>query len=208
MGISQSKAAYQLFTSKGKAVNYDKLLTKALKVDFICFGELHNNPIAHWLELEMAKDLYASKTKILVLGVEMIESDNQTALDSFLVGTMDDMTFDSSVRLWPNYATDYEPLVLWAKENQVHVIASNIPRRYASMVYKKGLIALDSLQDYEKKWMMPLPIEIDYNLKIYKEMMEMMPDHQSPNFPAAQAVKDATMAWNSVARLNAQSRIF
>ncbi|MEZ4981018.1 MAG: ChaN family lipoprotein [Saprospiraceae bacterium] len=42
---------------------------------------------------------------------------------------------DSTARLWSNYKTDYAPLVDFAKENDLQFVATNIPRRYASLVY-------------------------------------------------------------------------
>jgi uncharacterized iron-regulated protein len=74
-------------------------------------------------------------------------------------------------------------------------IATNIPRRYASLVSKKGFEALDNLTDEEKTWIAPLPILYDATLPGYVEMMKMMGDHTSPNMPKAQAIKDATMAY-------------
>jgi uncharacterized iron-regulated protein len=96
--------------------------------------------------------------------------------------------------LWSNYKTDYKPLVDFAKANKLPFIATNIPRRYASMVHKKGFEALEALTDEEKSWMAPLPMPYDKNLPGYTQMMTMMGEHTSPNMPKAQASKDATMA--------------
>jgi len=54
---AQKKPAYQLFTVKGKRTSYRKLLKHAKKADIILFGEEHNNPIAHWLQYELTRDL-------------------------------------------------------------------------------------------------------------------------------------------------------
>ncbi len=102
---------------------------------------------------------------------------------------------DSAARLWPNYKTDYKPLVDFAKENKLPFIATNIPRRYAAAVSKKGFDALETLTAEEKTWIAPLPIAYDENLPGYVNMMKMMGDHASPNMPKAQAIKDATMAY-------------
>jgi uncharacterized iron-regulated protein len=77
-------------------------------------------------------------------------------------------------------------------------VASNIPRRYANLVYREGIQALDSLSDTAKQWIAPLPIEVDLSLPGYTEMIEMMGGHgagkDAENLAKAQAVKDATMA--------------
>ena len=52
------KEAYVIFNNKGKEVSYSKLLKEAEKADVILFGEFHDNPIIHWLQLELTNDLY------------------------------------------------------------------------------------------------------------------------------------------------------
>ena len=190
---AQEKKAYQLFDKKGNKVSYGKLLKAAEKAQVVLFGEYHNNAIAHWLEFELTKDVAANKK--VILGAEMLEADNQKQLDLYLKREINQKQLDSTARLWPNYKTDYKPLVDFAKENKLAFIATNIPRRYASLVSKKGFEALDNLTDEEKTWIAPLPILYDATLPGYVEMMKMMGDHTSPNMPKAQAIKDATMAY-------------
>ena len=189
---AQDKKPYQLFDKNGKKVSFEKVVKASLKTEVVLFGEFHNNPICHWLQLELTKDV-ASKSKI-VLGAEMIEADNQKQLDAYLADEMNQKQLDSTARLWSNYKTDYKPLVDFAKANKLPFIATNIPRRYASMVHKKGFEALETLTDEEKSWMAPLPMPYDKNLPGYTQMMTMMGEHTSPNMPKAQASKDATMA--------------
>jgi len=191
---AQKKDAYVIYNKKGRKVFYKKMLKSVAKSDVTLFGEYHNNPICHWLELELAIDLLA-KEKNLVLGAEMIETDNQEVLDAYLDGNLDSEGLDSMARLWSNYETDYAPLVDFAKANSIKFIGTNIPRRYASMVYKEGgFSALDSLADHEYEWIAPLPILFDATLSQYEEMLKMMEGHGSDDIVKAQAIKDATMA--------------
>ncbi|MFK8101430.1 MAG: ChaN family lipoprotein [Saprospiraceae bacterium] len=194
--LAQDKLAYQLFNPAGEKINYGEMLAVMDSTDILCFGELHNNPIAHWLQLELTKDLYTKKANQLVLGAEMFETDNQLLIDEYLQGQISEKNFEQEARLWPNHKTDYKPLLTFAKVHQLKFIASNVPRRYASMVYKKGLKSLDSLSTTAKQYLAPLPIPFDIQLKSYQSMMTMMEgmgDHPTW-FPKAQAIKDATMA--------------
>lgn len=200
---AQDKKSYQLFDKNGKKVSYDKLLKASLKTQVVLFGEYHNNSVSHWLQLELTKNV-AAKTPV-VLGAEMIEADNQTQLNQYLKGEIDQKKLDSTARLWKNHPTDYKPLVDFAKENNFDFIATNIPRRYASMVSKKGFEALETLTTEEKTWIAPQPIPYDASLPGYVEMMKMMGDHTSPNMPKAQASKDATMAYFINKNLKANS---
>lgn len=185
--------AYQLFTAKGKKVNYQKMIKKAADADVLFFGEYHNNAIAHWLQLETLKSL--GENRSLALGAEMFEADNQEPLNLYLFDSIDAKGLDTLARLWNNFKTDYAPLVNYAKENQLPFIATNIPRRFASKVYRQGFEALDSLSALEKTWVAPLPIVFDPNLPQYKAILEMMGGHGSNKTVMAQASKDATMAY-------------
>jgi uncharacterized iron-regulated protein len=190
---AQDKKAYQLFDANGKITTYKKLVERASKTNIVLFGEYHNNSISHWLQLELTTDV-AQNNKV-VLGAEMLEADNQKQVDQYLRGEINQKQLDSTARLWKNYETDYKPLVDFAKDKSIPFIATNIPRRYASMVSKKGFETLNALTDEEKTWIAPLPIPYDASLPGYVAMMKMMGDHASENMPKAQAIKDATMAY-------------
>ena len=79
--MKSDKPAYQFYNLKGKDAGYKDVLNAALGSDIVFFGELHDSPICHWLELELTKDLYAEMKENLVIGAEMFESDNQLLLD-------------------------------------------------------------------------------------------------------------------------------
>ncbi|WP_108422980.1 ChaN family lipoprotein [Flagellimonas amoyensis] len=191
-GFAQ-KTPYIIYNAKGKKVSYEKMLKGLEEKDMVLFGELHNNPIAHWLQYELTSDLYAKRP--LILGAEMLEADNQDELDAYLAGSIDYKALDSTARLWNNHKTDYAPLVDFAKDKKLVFVASNVPRRYASLVYKGGgFQVLDTLTQEEKSWIAPLPIAYDPELPGYKKMLAMMGEHATPSLVMAQAIKDATMA--------------
>jgi uncharacterized iron-regulated protein len=190
--FGQQKPAYVLYNAKGKKIGYEKMIRILAEKDIVLFGEFHNNPITHWLQLETTVSL--KQKRDLVLGAEMFEQDNQQALDMYLQGKIKTKGLDSMARLWKNYPTDYAPLVNFAKENSISFAATNVPRKYASMIAKGGFEALDTISAKEKTWMAPLPIAYDPELPGYKKMIEMMGGHGGGNLPKAQAIKDATMA--------------
>lgn len=182
-----------MYNANGSEVSYQKMIDKMGKADVVLFGEHHKNPIVHWLQLEATADL--NTTRKLTLGAEMFEADNQQELNDYLSGKITQKAFDTVARLWKNYLTDYKPLVDFAQKNHLKFIATNIPRSYASKVYKGGFESLDSLTAEEKSWMAPLPIKYDANLPGYVKMKKMMGGHSGDNLPKSQAIKDATMAY-------------
>ncbi len=191
--IAQNMEAYRIYNSKGKKVSYKKMM-KALKSnEIVFFGELHDDPIAHWLEFEVTKALAKFHSNKLTLGFEMIEADQQVILNDYLADQLKEKNFEDSLRKWPNYKTDYKPLIIFAKNNKMSCVASNIPRRYASKVFKEGRGSLESLSADEKAFLCPINFEIDTTLSQYQLLLE-MGMHNPENFVAAQAIKDATMA--------------
>ncbi len=191
--FSQNKPAYKLYNAKGKKVSFKRMLNKMNNTDIVLFGEHHNNPIVHWLQYETTVEL--SKKRLLTLGAEMFEADNQNELNDYLTGKIDQKALDTLARLWNNYKTDHKPLVDFAKKEKLKFIATNIPRRYASKVFKGGFKKLDELSENEKEWIAPLPIKYDATLPGYVKMKSMMGGHGGDNLPKAQAIKDATMGY-------------
>ena len=199
--FSQDIPAYKVFTGEGKKADYEDIIKQAGKADVVFFGEQHDNPIAHWLELQITRDLFKEKGKDLILASEMFETDNQLLIDEYFTGIIKESSFESEVRLWKNYMTDYKPLLNFARENGLKFIASNVPRRYASVVASGGFEALQKLSPAELSYIAPLPIEYDPELACYKDMLSMggsiggkSESTVNENLPKAQAVKDATMA--------------
>lgn len=196
--FTSDKPAYNLFNKDGKAVKYEKMIKDLATADIIFFGELHTDPIAHWLQYELSEDLFEQKNGNLIFGAEMFEADNQLLLDEYLSGFYLSKKFEAEAKLWGNYSTDYKPLIEFAKKNKLKYIATNIPRRYASMIHKEGFEALKKLSPQARALVSPdLEKLYDPNVKCYADMLNMkgMGAHVNENFPKAQAAKDATMAY-------------
>lgn len=190
---AQNVEPFQLYNKKGRKINTKRFFKQIEESDVILFGELHDNPIAHWMQLKTTQKMYEKHA--ISLGAEMLESDNQQELDDYLSGEISQEVLDSTAALWINYKTDYKPLVDYAKDKDLTFLATNVPRRYASHVYRNGLESLEEdLKEEEKMCLAPLPIAYDPELPGYKSMLTLMSDHANPNFPKAQAIKDATMA--------------
>jgi len=192
--IGVEKPAYLIYSGDGETVSYSEFIQEIKNHDLIFFGELHNDPIAHWLQYEIAKELIADESRQTHIGMEMFEADQQILIDEYFSNVISQSSFESEARLWSNYKTDYKPIVELAKENAIQLIATNIPRRYASSVYRDGLTVLDSLDGKAKQWIAPLPIEVDITISSYADMAEAAGGHGGDNLIFSQAVKDATMA--------------
>lgn len=196
---------YKIIDSKNnKEIGLKEMAEKLGEFDVIFFGEYHGNKILHSLEIEFLKMFY-SNNKNSIISLEMFERDVQIVLDKYLNNEISEADFLSESRAWSNYETDYKPLIEFAKENELTVVAANIPRRYASMISKLGLNALDSLSVEEKKFITKKHkvFEDEYKERFIQTMKNnmahssRMPKGMMMNLDriyAAQCIKDDTMA--------------
>lgn len=188
-------------TDKGKSVTLKQIASDKSNVYF--FGEYHDNAFLHKQEINFLETLYKHNKNIAV-SMEMFERDVQDKLNQYLSGKMSEKDFLKETRAWPNYETDYKPIIEFAKKHHLPVIASNIPRRYAALMRKKGQTAIESLPKNERKL-----IAKDYvfkNDQYRKEFFEVMNSNMGGKMPQqlknkifqkyyeAQCLKDETMA--------------
>lgn len=192
--------AGRLYAGDGSPLEPGAAVERLAGADIVLFGELHGNAAIHGLELGLARELLRRRGDDLVLGAEMFEADDQLVVDEYLAGLVLHQHLVSEAKVWGNYEPDYRPLVELAKEAGRPFIATNVPRRYASLVAREGLEALGRLGAEARRYLAPLPIPVDLDVPGYREMLDMdlpmTPGRKaSPaNLVAAQAVKDATMA--------------
>lgn len=214
---STDNPAYIIYNSSGKKVSYNNMMKSLSAADICFFGELHNDPISHWLELSLIKDFNEIKKDNLVVGAEMWERDNQIVLDEMLKDEFVDMnTYIASSVLWPNFKGDYLPILKYIQNENIKFIATNVPRRYARIVSRRGEAALDSLSDLAKSYIAPLPIHMDLKDKFYNYIADVFKEtQQSPmtggsltNIVKAQMVKDATMAYSIINNMDKDSFFF
>ena len=173
---------------------------KLSQYDVVFFGEYHDQGEIHQAELELLQAIHKVKGEKLALSMEMFEADNQTKLNDFLAGSLSEEDFLATSRPWPNYKTDYAPLVNFAKEKKMPVIAANVPRFLAAHVAKNNA----STEDVEAQYQQWLPKhtyapEGAYKDKFYAQMsspaapMKMPPQRLAAVY-AAQCLKDDKMA--------------
>lgn len=198
---AQNPAAYRLFDNTGKEVSFSGMIDSLARAEVVFVGENHNCPISHWMEYEITQALHGIHGPALVLGEEMMEADNQLILDEYMNRRISYDRFEAEARLWPNYSTDYYPVVFYAKDNNIPFVATNVPRRYANAVSNDGLECLASFSDEARQYMAPLPISFTYNDEEADgrfgamAMLSRRSPEEMRRLAEAQALKDATMAW-------------
>jgi len=202
-----SPECYRLYDQQGKTISFETMMTDLASQDVVFVGEMHNCALCHWLERHILQTLHAAHGKRLAVGMEMLEADNQLIIDEYQQGLITADRFETEMRLWPNHDTDYAPLVDYACEHGLQLVATNVPRRYANAVKNHGLGVLDSLSNAAKAFLPPLPIAYQSNAQANEgfSLMAMMGKGKGANpewLAQSQALKDATMAWHIVRWLN------
>jgi uncharacterized iron-regulated protein len=207
----------RVYDSRDKEfTDFETMLARLAQADVVFVGEQHDDFATHRLEAALLEGIARRRSSVIV-ALEMFERDTQKTLDDYLAGRITEAEFLKNSRPWPNYATDYRPLVEFAKAKGWRVVAANIPRRYASQVARGGLQILDAVPANEKPWIarqINCPRD-DY----YKRFVETVGSHPGSGgdskseaeqkammdrFYHAQCIKDETMA-ESVAEAQAST---
>ncbi len=207
---------YKIYDATGQPATLDQVISAMTTNDAVFVGEIHNDPTAHQIELQLLQNIFrrsASETdkrntRPLVLSLEMFERDVQPVLDEYLAGLIHERHFLAASRPWKNYETDYRPLVEFARAHELPVIAANAPERYVNRVGRLGSDSVKALSPLALSWLAPLPYgtaSAAYAAKFNALMSGGgMGAHGNPHLLEAQALRDATMAYSIAERLKQQ----
>lgn len=158
---SVTEAQYRVFRADGRAATLDDVIAATDGIEVLFIGEEHDDPGAHFLEAELLKRAFvhhaSTSRRSVTLSLEMFERDVQGVLDEYLAGLITEKHFKSSSRPWKNYDDDYRPMVEFAREHKLRVVAANAPQRYANRASRLGRASLDELSPQAKAWIAPLP---------------------------------------------------
>jgi uncharacterized iron-regulated protein len=155
--IEVTSEHYRIYRSDGTPATIADVQAALAKIDVVFVGEQHDDPVSHFVEREVLKDMYNIYGQATALSMEMFSRDVQYIVDEYLAGLITDAHFQQSSSPWSNYVTDYKPQVDFAKENGLDVIAANAPRRYANRVTRLGRQSLMDLSDQALSYVAPLP---------------------------------------------------
>lgn len=195
---------FQVFTDRGQPASLEDIVRATAEVDAVFIGESHTDPVGHWIEAELLRQVLASveagnepgTRRRVALSLEMFERDVQGILDEYLQDLITEDQFEASARPWEYYDADYRPLVEVAKEAGIPVIAANAPRRYVNRVSRLGRDALNDLSAGARRSLPPLPYPLPS--EAYREqwldLMAEMPMERVCEPPAGEAGQAAQVA--------------
>jgi uncharacterized iron-regulated protein len=167
----------------------------------VYIGETHDQYGHHLTQLAIIKHLYESDPR-LAIGVEFFQQPFQAALDDFIAGSLDETSMLEATEYFRRWGYDYRlyaPILSYAREQGLPVIALNAPKELVEKVRQLGIDGL-SAPDRAR-----IPADIDRSDTAYAQRMREVFDmhaHQGPGldferFLDVQLLWDETMAQRS-----------
>jgi len=189
-----------------QALSLESLFKKIADKNLIYVGEYHDNYAHHLNQLKIIKSLHQQGKKIAI-GLEMFQRRFQAVLDDYIAGKIDEYTFLKKSEYFKRWGFDYhyyQPIIAYAKENNIPLVALNLERELTKKISAKGL---DGLSSTEKE---QLPKSLDFSDINYKKRLfkifgnpkhfASMPKEYRPNpdfLYQSQILWDETMAQST-----------
>ncbi|MBV5259950.1 ChaN family lipoprotein [Synechococcus moorigangaii CMS01] len=172
----------------------------ALKTaQIIYLGEHHTSAADHLAQLEIIKALHSDNPQVAI-AMEMFQRPFQAVLDQYITGAISETELIAQTEYETRWGFDWElygPILRFAQEHQIPVLALNAPSEVVRQVSSGGL---DSLGAADFQYLPPRT-ELDLSNKNYQALLqEAFTGHGQhgnfnfENFFAAQVVWDETMA--------------
>ncbi len=144
---------YQIIRSADQQmIDLEALIQELSSSDVIFIGELHSHSASHYLQMQVLSGLYQLHPN-LILSMEQFERDKQTVVDEYLDNQIGERTLMAQGKAWPNYASDYRPLVEFAKAHDIPVIAANAPKALVRCIGQKGPEIVDQLPAEQRAYL-------------------------------------------------------
>jgi uncharacterized iron-regulated protein len=186
-----------------------EVLRAIASTQVVYLAENHNSTADHIAQLDIIKAL--DETNELAIGLEMFQRPFQSALDDYLAGTITEAELIVQSEYRTRWGFDWElyaPILRYAKENQIPVLAMNTPTEATRQVAREGLA---SLKGDMLKYLPPIA-EVDTTDEAYRALIaQVFGTHghghsmNLDNFFAAQVLWDETMAESIVNQLSADA---
>jgi uncharacterized iron-regulated protein len=157
-----------LKTATGATIPRRQLIDELAGFRVVYVGESHTHPSHHAIQLDVIRELHQN-TPDLSIGMEMFDDTYQPVLDRWTAGQLDEAEFLRQTHWYANwrYRFDlYRDILEYAKENQIRVIALNLPFHIPAKIRVGGIASL-SEQDA-----MHLPASIDTTNTDHRNYLE------------------------------------
>lgn len=179
-----------------------EVLRELAKANVIYLGETHDSAEDHKAQLDIIRELHRQNRK-LAIAMEMFQRPYQGAIDRYLAGELTEeqlVALSEYERRWGFPWEYYAPILRFARENQLPVVALNAPSEVTRKVARQGL---ESLTEEERRYIPPFDEIRTDNAEYRQKLLEIFNQHASAGhgssdgfdrFFLAQVLWDETMA--------------
>ena len=173
----------------------------------IYVGETHDRYAHHLVQLEIIRRLHA-RGRPLAVAMEFFQQPYQEALDQWVAGAIGEAEMLRRTEYFTRWRFDYRlyrPILRFARDHGIPLVALNVPREVTQAVSRKGFAGLEAAQ---RRW---LPEHMDTSDTRYRERLEEVFSRHPPktrerafqHFYEAQLLWDEGMAQRLAAYLKA-----
>ncbi|KLV09287.1 hypothetical protein ABT56_03610 [Photobacterium aquae] len=182
----------------GQTLTISSLAQAVRDADIVLVGEWHGHPAAHLMQTKLFSALYAENPN-MALSMEQFTRDKQHIVNQYLASEIGEKTLIKEGNAWPNYSSDYRPLVEFAKQHDLDVIAANAPKSIVRCIGQQGAGYLEQLPANERKWVAEtLTLSNDRYRQVFNASMHHGDEAKTNRQFAAQTAWDDTMAESMV----------
>ena len=191
----------------GALIGWDALIDGLLSARVIAIGEKHDSAPHHLAQARVLEAL-ADRDPNLVVGLEMVATDQQAFLDDFLSGKKSEADFSAWwKKAWGFDYPLYKPIFDAARARRLRVVGLNAPRALVRAVAKKGLVGLTP----DERAGLPASVRESDDARYRDYVKNSMSGHDLPP-DALQRMTEAMAVWNEAmgakaAELSASARV-
>lgn len=193
-------------------LDFEALAARLAQKRVVMIGEVHDRYDHHLNQLELICRLHRRHPD-LAIGLEFFQQPFQDPLDAYLERHIDTREMLIKTEYYNRWQFDYRlyaPILEFAREQGIPVVALNAPQEISSKVAREGISALSDAERAQ------LPAQLDHNnLPGYRQRLravfEQHPEIQHMSFDKfveAQLLWDETMAERAARYLKAHPQRF
>ncbi len=189
---------YQLLSPQNQPMTLLEFVHSIKDADVVLVGEWHSHTGIHRFQTDLLRTMFQQSPE-LALSMEQFTRDNQMVVDHYLADYIGEQTLIKQGNAWPNYESDYRPLVEFAKAHKLDIIAANAPKDIVRCIGREGIGYIDRLPADERAWLAETISTQDSAYKShFMASMHHGDEKQNGRHFAAQVTWDETMAESIV----------
>jgi aminopeptidase N len=188
-----------------RVVSIDEMMDGIGETRLVFAGEQHDNPAHHEVQRKVLEEMWKRNARVCV-GMEMFQKPYQKFLDDYIAKKISEVEMLKGTEYFTRWGFDYEfyrPVIEFAREKGLKVVALNVPGEINRKVARGGLASLTPQERAS------LPEVIDTTDAAHMEYVRSVYDGQGPmkgmlkfeNFYEAQCVWEDGMADSAAAYL-------